>query len=267
MLGDPITRRALLEVLILALALGPLGVWVLLHRQAYAAESMSHGLLPGLVLAALAGVPLVVGAAGGAIVAAAAIALAARDERIGADLGVAVAVSTLFGLGALLALAPDAPPRLEELLFGDLLGISTADLLAAGCLALATGAALAAAHRPLALTAFDRDAAPSLGADHRALGDGAARPAGGRHGRRRARAGEPAARRADRRARRRGAAAHAPARARARHRRGPGRRRRDRRPRALLLRGPRRRRERRDVCCGCADSHSACNLRVRHAIM
>ena len=122
MLGDPITRRALVEVLILALALGPLGVWVLLHRQAYAAESLSHGLLPGLVLAALAGLPLVLGAAGGALVAAGAIALAGRDERIGADIGVAVAVSALFGLGAMLALAPDAPPRLEELLFGDLLG-------------------------------------------------------------------------------------------------------------------------------------------------
>jgi ABC-type Mn2+/Zn2+ transport system permease subunit len=164
MLGDPITRRALLEVLILALALGPLGVWILLHRQAYAAESMSHGLLPGLVVAALAGAPLVLGAAGGALVAAGAIALAARDERIGADIGVAVAVSALLGVGALLALSPEAPPRLEELLFGDLLGISTADLLAAGGLALATGAALAAAHRPLALTAFDREASPSLGA-------------------------------------------------------------------------------------------------------
>ena len=164
MLADPITRRALFEIVLLSLALGPLGVWVLLHRQAYAAESMSHGLLPGLVLAALAGVPLVVGAAGGALVAAAAIALASRDERIGADLGVAVVVTALFGLGALLALSPDAPPRLEELLFGDLLGISTADLLAAGALALATGLALAAAHRPLALTAFDREASPSLGA-------------------------------------------------------------------------------------------------------
>ena len=164
MLSDPITRRALLEVLILALALGPLGVWVLLHRQAYAAESLSHGLLPGLVLAALAGLPLVLGAAGGALVAAGAIALAARDERIGSDIGVAVAVSTLFGLGALLALAPAAPPRLEELLFGDLLGVSGADLAAAAGLALAVAIALAAAHRPLALTAFDRPAARSLGA-------------------------------------------------------------------------------------------------------
>ena len=96
MLGDPITRRALVEVLILALALGPLGVWVLLHRRAYAAESLSHGLLPGLVLAALAGAPLVLGAAGGALVAAGASALAGRDERIGSDIGVAVAVSALF---------------------------------------------------------------------------------------------------------------------------------------------------------------------------
>jgi ABC-type Mn2+/Zn2+ transport system permease subunit len=164
MFSDPITRRALLEVLVLSLALGPLGVWILLHRHAYAAESLSHGLLPGLVIAALAGAPLVLGAAGGAIVAAGAIALAARDERMGADIGVAVAVSALLGVGAMLALSPAAPPRLEELLFGDLLGISTADLLAAGGLALATAAALAAAHRPLALTAFDRDAAPSLGA-------------------------------------------------------------------------------------------------------
>jgi ABC-type Mn2+/Zn2+ transport system permease subunit len=137
---------------------------MLLHRQAYAAESLSHGLLPGLVLAALAGIPLVLGAAGGALVAAGVIALAARDERIRADVGVAVAVTALFGLGATLALAPAVPARLEELLFGDLLGISRADLLAAAALALATAVALAAAHRPLALAAFDRPAARSLGA-------------------------------------------------------------------------------------------------------
>ena len=50
-------------------------------------------MLPGLVLAALAGAPLVLGAAGGVLLAAAAIALAGRDERLGGDTGVAVAVS------------------------------------------------------------------------------------------------------------------------------------------------------------------------------
>ena len=159
-----IELRATLEVALAGGFCGALGFWVLSERLAYAGESLSHGLLPGLVLAALAGAPLLLGAAGGALVAAGLIALAARDARVGADTGTAVAVTGLVGLGSLLALAPDAPPRLEELLFGDLLGISTADLLAAGGLALATGAALAAAHRPLALTAFDREASPSLGA-------------------------------------------------------------------------------------------------------
>ena len=164
MLGDPIARRALAELAILALACGPLGVWVLLHRQAYAAESMSHAMLPGLVVSALVGLPLVLGAAGGVLVAAALIALASRDERVGSDAGVAVAVAALFGLGALLALSPDAPPRLADLLFGDLLGVTGSDLAVAAALAAAVLAVLVAAHRPLAAAAFDRTAAPSLGA-------------------------------------------------------------------------------------------------------
>ncbi len=64
---DGFTQRALAELLVLSLACGPLGVWILLYRQSYAAESISHGMLPGLVLAALAGAPLVLGAAGGVL--------------------------------------------------------------------------------------------------------------------------------------------------------------------------------------------------------
>jgi ABC-type Mn2+/Zn2+ transport system permease subunit len=157
-------QRALAEVLIVAVACGPLGVWVLLYRQSYAAESISHAMLPGLVIAALASGPLLLGAAGGVLAAAAAIALAGRDERLGGDVGVAVAISALFGLGALLALSPDVPARLGELLFGDLLGVTAGDIAQAGALAAAIVIALALAHRRLAVSAFDRGAATSLGA-------------------------------------------------------------------------------------------------------
>lgn len=150
-----IQQRALAEVLLLSLAAGPLGVWVVVYRQAYASESMAHAMLPGLVGAALLGAPLVLGAAAGLLVAAAAIWLAGRDERLGSDTAVTVAVTGLFGLGTLLALAPEAPARLQELLFGDLLGVSRGDLLAAGLLAGLVAVALAALHRRLALAAFD----------------------------------------------------------------------------------------------------------------
>jgi len=157
-------QRALAEVLVVALACGPLGVWVLLYRQSYAAESISHAMLPGLVVASLAGASLLVGAIGGVLVAALAIALASRDERLGGDVGVAVAISALFGLGAVLALSPDVPARLGELLFGDLLGVTGRDVVEAAVLAAVVVVALALAHRRLALSAFDRAAAPSLGA-------------------------------------------------------------------------------------------------------
>ena len=163
-LGSPIVVRALAEVLILSLACGPLGVWVLLYRDAYAAESISHGMLPGLVLAALAGIPLLFGALGGVLVAAAGIALVARDQRLSADVGVAVCVSALLGLGALLALSPDTPPRLQELLFGDLLGVTGGDLAVAGALAAGVALALAAGYRSLTLVGFDRGSAAALGA-------------------------------------------------------------------------------------------------------
>jgi ABC-type Mn2+/Zn2+ transport system permease subunit len=166
-LTDPFSgalmQRALAEILILSIACGPLGVWVLLYRQSYAAESISHAMLPGLVVAALVGFPLLLGATGGVLAAAGAIALAGRDERLGGDVGVAVAISALFGLGAMLALSPEVPPRLGELLFGDLLGVRGRDLVEAAVLGGAVVLALLLAHRRLALSVFDRAAARSLG--------------------------------------------------------------------------------------------------------
>ena len=162
-LRSGIGRRALLEVALLGAICGPLAFWVVRERLAYAAESLAHGLLPGLVLAALAGFPLLLGAGGGVVAAAALVGLAGRDDRIGPDTGTAVVVTGMLGLGALLAVSPSAPPRLGDLLFGDPLAVSDADLVAAAALAAAGGALLAALHRPLAAVAFDPAGADALG--------------------------------------------------------------------------------------------------------
>ena len=163
MLSSGIMQRAFVEAIILGLACGPLGVWILLLRRAYAAESLSHAMLPGLVIAALAGLPLLLGAAAGVLVAAGGIALVARDARAGGDIGVAVVVSGLFGLGGILALSPETPPRLGELLFGDLLGITNGDIAAAAALSAGVLVALAVGYRALTATAFARGSAQALG--------------------------------------------------------------------------------------------------------
>ena len=61
---------------------GPLGCWIVLYELSYSAESLAHALFPGLVVAALAGVPLRRSAAPpGCAVAAVAIALAGARRR------------------------------------------------------------------------------------------------------------------------------------------------------------------------------------------
>lgn len=156
-------RRAFAEVLLLGVAGGALGCWVIFYGLSYSAESLAHSLLPGLVVAALLGLPLLLGGAAGLLVAAVAVAVAGRIPAIGRDTAVAVVITTLFGLGVLLALSVATPPGLQGLLFGDLLGVSDSDLgLAVGLVAVVV-AALALLHGRLALVAFDRLNARALG--------------------------------------------------------------------------------------------------------
>ncbi len=86
-LTDPwsqeVLRRAFAEVVLLGAAGGALGCWVVLYGLSYGAESLAHGLFPGLVVAALIGAPLLLGGAVGIAVAALAVARdrpAARDS-------------------------------------------------------------------------------------------------------------------------------------------------------------------------------------------
>jgi ABC-type Mn2+/Zn2+ transport system permease subunit len=162
-LGEPFMQRALAEVVLLGVAGGVLGCWVVFYGLSYAAESLAHSLFPGLVLAAIAGVPLLFGAAPAIVLAAAAIALAARVAGVGRDAAVAVVVTTMFGLGALLALSPSSPPGIESLLFGDVFGVSDGDLATAAGLAVLVAVALRLLHGRLLVAGFDRSTARSLG--------------------------------------------------------------------------------------------------------
>jgi ABC-type Mn2+/Zn2+ transport system permease subunit len=156
-------QRALAEVILVGAAGGALGCWVVFYGLSYAAESLAHSIFPGLVLGAIAGVPLLLGAAPAIVVAALAIALCARIAGVSREAAVAVVVTTMFGLGVLLALSPRSPPGVESLLFGDVFGATDADLLTAAGLAVAVGVALRLLHGRLLVAGFDRGTARSLG--------------------------------------------------------------------------------------------------------
>jgi ABC-type Mn2+/Zn2+ transport system permease subunit len=162
-LGQELIRRALLEVVLISLVGGALGCWIVFYGVSYAAESLSHAMFPGLVIAALAGAPIVLGGAPALALAALAIALVGRVRGVGRDTAVAVVVTGLFGLGALLALSADTPPGVQGLLFGDILAPSDSDLILAAALAIAVLVALRGVHWQLLTVAFDRSTSSILG--------------------------------------------------------------------------------------------------------
>jgi ABC-type Mn2+/Zn2+ transport system permease subunit len=162
--GESFMQLALLELIFLGVVGAVVGCWILYYELAYSAESLAHALFPGLVGAALLGLPLLVGGAAGVAGAAAAIAIVRRVPTIGADTSVAVVITSLFGLGVLLALTPAAPPGLDALLFGDLLGVTRSDVITSGLLAASAGVLLFALYRPLLVVGFDRTTARAFGA-------------------------------------------------------------------------------------------------------
>lgn len=160
--ASSLTVRAMLEATLLGLATACLGTWVLLYRLTYATESVTHAMLPGLVVSALLGLPLLVGALGGLALAAATLTLVGAIPRISGDSAVAVVVTGLTGLGVLGALVPSVPAGLDDLLFGDLLGVTDTDLLVTGALVVLIAACMPPLHARLMAVGFDRGVATSL---------------------------------------------------------------------------------------------------------
>ncbi len=162
-LAQRIVLRGLVELTLLGIVSGALGCWIVLSGRSYSAESLAHAMLPGLVAAALLGIPLLLGGAAGLLVGAVLIALVGRIPRLDGDVAVSVVITSLFGLGVLLGLAPDVPAGLNGILFGDLLGVTDLDIALAAGLAVAVLAVLTMLHPSLLAVGFDRLNARALG--------------------------------------------------------------------------------------------------------
>ncbi len=164
--GGPAT----IELILVGGACGAVGVWVLQFGRAILAESFTHALLPGLVLATMLGVGLFAGALFGVIVAYLLLLATNAAPKTSTASATSVSVTLLVALGAILASVDGGATSFESLLFGDPLAASTRDLAVASALAATIGLTLWLFGDRFAALAFDRDAAPALGVNVRLVG-------------------------------------------------------------------------------------------------
>ncbi len=160
-------RRALVVSALLGLTGGLLGPLLVLRRMALMGDALSHSLLPGIALAWLFFGPspaaLFVGALLAGLLTALGGAAVSRLTVVKEDAAFGALFLVFFAAG--IALFSGLPTRLPltHFLFGNILGVSAADLRLVVVIVLGTLAALFVFRRPLLLETFD----PSF---HRATG-------------------------------------------------------------------------------------------------
>ena len=121
--------RALLAAIVVGVVCSILGVYIVLRGMAFLGDAMAHTILPGVVAAFLLGWPLAVGALIMGVLTALGIGVLTERTSLKEDTAIGVIFAGLFALGvAMLSLRGNYSIDLAHFLFGNLLGVSTADL-------------------------------------------------------------------------------------------------------------------------------------------
>jgi ABC-type Mn2+/Zn2+ transport system permease subunit len=163
-LSAPFMQRALLAILLLAVAGGLLGTWIVLRRLAFFAHAVGSATFPGLVVAGPWGLAPPLAALGAGLGFAALLARLTRRGATGSDAATGLLLTGALALGAVLASdVYRSGAGVDRLLFGTLLGLADRDLWLAGAVAVAALAATAALARTWLATGFDPAGAQALG--------------------------------------------------------------------------------------------------------
>jgi ABC-type Mn2+/Zn2+ transport system permease subunit len=126
-------------------------------------DAVSHAVLPGIVLAYMAGVPLPIGAFFSGLFCASATGFIKGNTRIKEDTAMGIVFTGLFALGLVLFSKVQTDVHLNHILFGSLLGISKEDVIQTSVVGMLTLLVILFMRKDLLLFCFDPNQARSIG--------------------------------------------------------------------------------------------------------
>lgn len=157
-------RNGLIVATIAGALCGVVGCYVVLRHMSYIGHGLSHAIFGGYAVAGAIGVNLFVGAGLWGVITALAVAGIVRRRPIGSDAAIGVVTTASFALGLAVVQLYGAPGRsAEALLFGNVLGVTTADVWLIVGVTAVTGAVIFVLYRPLLFTTFDAEVAAATG--------------------------------------------------------------------------------------------------------
>ncbi|KAB2722841.1 metal ABC transporter permease [Brucella intermedia] len=162
-------RYALAISALIAIPTALLSCFLVLKGWSLMGDAISHAVLPGVVVAYIIGIPFGFGAFVAGMSCALATGYLTENSRIKQDTVMGIVFSGMFGLGLVLYVAIRSTVHLDHILFGDMLGITSSDLVETAVIAALTAGILVVKWRDFLLHAFDPAQARAVGLPVRLL--------------------------------------------------------------------------------------------------
>jgi len=157
-------RHGIIAALMVGTLCGLIGVFIVLRGMSYIGHGLSHAAFGGAVLGYVINLNFYVGAGIAGFIAAVLINQLAKGNKIKSDAAIGIVTTAFFALGvALISRVRQFTKSFDAALFGNILGVSTIDLIIIAVVLFLTILAVFFLYKPLLFSTFDHEAATVFG--------------------------------------------------------------------------------------------------------
>lgn len=149
-------QRGLIASVIVGIVCSIVGCYIVLRSMAFLGDALAHAILPGIAIAYLVGGNLMIGALLASVLVALGIGFFSKSGTIREDTAIGVLFSAALALGiAIISTIRSYAVDLTHILFGDVLGVGTSDLIQISILAVIILGLVFIFYRPFKIISFD----------------------------------------------------------------------------------------------------------------
>jgi manganese/iron transport system permease protein len=122
-------QRAMIVAILVGAVCAALSCYLILKGWSLMGDAVSHAVLPGIVIAFIVGLPLAVGAFLAGLLCAVGTGYLKENSRVKEDTVMGIVFSGMFGFGLVLFTKVETDQHLNHILFGNMLGVTSRDLV------------------------------------------------------------------------------------------------------------------------------------------
>ncbi len=163
-LSNTFMLRALIAGVLVSISCAIVGTFIVLRGLAFIGDALAHGVLPGIAVAILLGIPGILGAAVGAVVMIGGISLITRRSRLSSDTAIGLLFVGMLALGVVIVSRSNSfSGDIVRVLFGEILGIDNQAVVIQLIATLVIAATAVICARPFLLLCFSPEQAQVSG--------------------------------------------------------------------------------------------------------